>query len=255
MSSLVPALWPAPPANLPLADDEVQVWRLALPENTPCPPELWSALSIAEQERAGRFRFEKDRAAFAATRGALRHLLAGQLGGSPGQLTFELTPRGKPVLAGPEAARKLCFNVSHTRGLALLALTREREVGVDVEGRRAMADAEEIVVRFFSQRESAEFCALPAEQKPEAFFNCWTRREAYLKATGEGIAQALDQLEVTFAPGQPARLLTVRGNADEAARWHLQALAPGEGYTAALAVKGMGLRVSCWEWNETSVSA
>jgi len=179
----------------------------------------------------------------------LRQILGAYLSLAPAHLRFDLSARGKPELAPGSNPLHLRFNLSHTHGLALVAVTRRREVGVDVEWSRPVAEATQIAERFFSPQESARLRALPAEQRPAAFFNCWTRREAYLKATGEGIAESPDRIEVTCAPREPARLLGVRGDPQAAVRWQLQELSPGPSYVAALAVKGRGLKVLLWDWS------
>ena len=138
--------------------------------------------------------------------------------------------------------------MSHSQGLALYAITREREIGVDIEHVRPVPEAEQIADRFFSARESAVFRALPPSQKPKAFFNCWTRKEAYIKAIGDGLAWPLDQIEVSLALGEPARLLSIAGDPISAKRWELQELTPACSYVAALAVEGHNWRISCWQW-------
>jgi 4'-phosphopantetheinyl transferase len=231
-----------------LVDNEVHVWRVAIDRLSAFVSQYEGVLCERELETARRFRFETDRRRYVLSHAALRHLLGEYLRSSPSALRFEHTARGKPELPRDVNPAGLRFNVSHSRELALIAVTLQRDVGVDVEFARPMAEAVQIAERFFSRGESARLRALPAEQQPVAFFNCWTRREAYLKATGEGIAESLDQLEVTFMPGEPARLLSVRGDAREAAQWQLEAFSPGPGYIGALAVRGRGLTVLCWSW-------
>jgi 4'-phosphopantetheinyl transferase len=145
----------------------------------------------------------------------------------------------------------LSFNASHCDGLALYAVTWERQIGIDVEHIRTDFAYEPIAERFFSPSEKAALDALEAEEvKRKAFFACWTRKEAYLKARGEGLSLPLDQFDVSLAPGSPAKLLDVRGDPLEAAHWSLYELCPGLGYAAAFAVEGHGCRLACWEWRE-----
>ena len=141
----------------------------------------------------------------------------------------------------------LRFNLSHSQGLALYAVTRGREIGVDLECIRPISDAEQIAERFFSAHENAVFRTIPAHEKPKAFFNCWTRKEAYLKALGDGLARPLDEFDVSLAPGEPAKLLRIEGAPQEASRWSLNRLEPGSGYVAALAVEGYGYQLKCWQ--------
>jgi 4'-phosphopantetheinyl transferase len=151
-------------------------------------------------------------------------------------LEFCYGPQGKPALAGVWSASGWHFNLAHSLDLALLAVTRSGPVGVDVERIRPLRDVDQLVSRFFSPRESAAFQALPAEQKPDAFFRLWTRKEAWLKATGEGIAESLGRVEVSFLPGEPARLLSLPGGPAALSGWRLHDLDPGPGFIAALAV-------------------
>lgn len=133
----------------------------------------------------------------------------------------------------------------------MYAFTREREIGIDVECIRLVSEAEQIAARFFSSRESAQLRALPPEQQQAAFFNCWTRREAYLKALGHGLARPLNEFDVSLVPGEPARLLHIADHPEEASRWFMQELKPAAGYVAALAlplVRGETWRFKQWQW-------
>jgi 4'-phosphopantetheinyl transferase len=142
----------------------------------------------------------------------------------------------------------LSFNLTHSHQLALYAVTRRREIGVDLEYVRADFADEQIAERFFSPREVAALRTVPENLLKEAFFHCWTRKEAYVKAKGEGLSIPLDQFDVSLAPGEPALLLSTRDDPQEADRWSLQALFPGSGYVAALAVEGRTWRLKCWQW-------
>lgn len=242
--------WPLPPAQLDLADDEIHVWRAALDEAGCDLPSLSETLSAGERDRAERFQFDRDRNRFIARRGLLRMILGRYLSIEPAQCSFTCESRGKPVLAETAAGETLHFNVSHSDGLALFAVARLSAIGVDVEHVRPIPEIDGIAARFFSDREKAMLNALPAEQRREAFFNCWTRKEAYLKATGEGIADALAQIEVSLAPGPTAQLLNVAGDAREASSWSLHPLAPAPGFTGAVAVKARDSKLACWRWPE-----
>jgi 4'-phosphopantetheinyl transferase len=224
----------------------VHVWRAALDMGAAQRERLEQTLSADERERAGRFYFQKDRDQFIVARGVLRTLLGRYLGLPPVQLRFSYSSYGKPSLA-PEL-QGLSFNLSHSHGLALAAVTCDRELGVDVEYIRPEVVEEPIAERFFSTPEVAALRALPAALQPEGFFNCWTRKEAYIKARGEGLSVRLDQFQVSLTPGEPAALLSVQGDPAEAARWSLRELAPGAGYTGAVAVEGHEWLLRCWEW-------
>lgn len=240
--------WSPPPEPLILGSDEVHVWRAFLGLTASCVRSLQHTLSPDEQARAERFYFERDRERFIVARAVLRDILARYLKKKPGQLRFCYNPHGKPALAGQYGREALCFNVSHADGVALYAVTRVRELGVDLEHIRPDLADEQIARRFFSARELAELCALPAHLKPEAFFTCWTRKEAYVKAKGEGLSIPLDQFDVSLAKEEPAALLRTAWDPQEASRWSLQELTPGADYVAALAVEGHHWRLKCWQW-------
>ena len=165
-------------------------------------------------------------------------ILGRYLGVHPRKLHFFYGANGKPELATVAGDETLRFNLSHSDGLALLAVTRGRQIGVDLERIRKDLAGEQIAARFFSPRETAELHAVPGNAKPAAFFNCWARKEAFIKATGEGLSCPLDLFDVSLVPGEPAALLSVRGDSQEASRWALRELMAGSGYAAALAVEG-----------------
>ncbi len=153
-------------------------------------------------------------------------------------MAFSYGPRGKPALAQSIEAGALKFNLSHSGELALVAVTQERDIGVDLEEIRLIEDADQIAEKFFSPRENETLRALSGAEKLEAFFHCWTRKEAYLKATGDGLARPTKSFDVTLAPGEPVRLVNVEGQSLEASRWSLVGLVPARGYVGAVAVQG-----------------
>jgi 4'-phosphopantetheinyl transferase len=204
---------------------------------------LAQALSADERERAARYRHERDRRRFAVGRAVLRQILSRYLAVEPGQVQLAYGKQGKPYLAGRHGGR-LWFNLAHSNGLALYVVARVAEIGIDLEYVRAIPEAEEIGARFFSPGEASVLCGLPGSQKQEAFYACWTRKEAYIKATGNGLTQDLQGFDVSLAPGEPARLLRVVANAHEASRWSMLALEPAPGYVAALAVRHHGWQLT-----------
>lgn len=238
--------WLTPQAQLTLYPGEVHIWRASLD----LPPSqfrsLARTLSADELYRAGKLYFEQGRQRFIAGRGQLRTILGHYTGQPASNLKFAYGRYGKPVLAGPEGAY-LKFNLSHSDGQALYAITLDCELGVDIERVRPVQDVTQIVERFFSAAEYQVFANLPTGQQLTAFFNSWTRKEAFLKATGEGLTRSLDECETTFLPGQPARLLSVAGNASLAANWSLYALQTGTGFVAALAIQDRVDRLRFWE--------
>ena len=245
-----PHLWRSPPKSLNLRTDEVHVWRAALNRAAPQVQEFQRALSRDERERAERFHFRVDREHFIVSRGLLRTVLGRYLNAEPGELCFCYSPYGKPSLAGEFSRSLIKFNLSHSRGVALFAFTRGREIGVDVEFARPDLATDEIAERFFSPREVTMLRALPKAEWREAFFKCWTRKESYIKAVGKGLSLALDQFDVSLAPGEPAALLSTTYDPEEASRWRLEELQPGDGYEAALAAEGQDWSLQCCQWPE-----
>ncbi len=167
-------------------------------------------------------------------------------GTRPELIRFHYGPRGKPFLESP-AAGGLQFNLSNSDELALVGFVLGPEIGVDVEYLKPMPDCEQISERFFSESERKVLRGIPFPVKEEAFFNCWTRKEAYLKAVGEGLAAPLDSFDVTLAPGEPPRMLTLKGDAERAARWFFHHFRPAPDYIGALAIEGGEWDVKTWE--------
>ena len=241
-------MWPLAPQALPLPGNGVHVWRIWLAIPAGRLEELRQTLSEEELGRAGRFRLPRDRDHFIASHGGMRAVLARYLMLRPEKLAFSYGSHQKPGLAGGQGFEDLRFNLSHAGELGLLAVAQGREVGVDIERIRTDLERDRIARRFFSPREAEDFVNLPEDLQTEAFFTCWTRKEAYLKARGEGLAMPLEQFDVTLAPGSIAVLLSTRPDPEEAGRWSLHHLAPGPGYVGALAVQGQVERLECWEW-------
>ena len=167
----------------------------------------------------------------------------------PAALAYREGSHGKPELDGAAGGSGIRFNVSNSGDFALYALTLRREIGVDLELIKPMPDGIDIARRFFSAPENEVFAGLGDEVRDLAFFRCWTRKEAYIKAVGEGLSMPLDRFDVAFAPGEPARILRTRGNPAEAERWTMLSLDPGPGYVGALAVEGGGWRPVLFDWD------
>ena len=222
------------PFGLTLPPGEIHVWSVRLDPPADRVEALGRPLSDDEWARANRFRFDKHRRQYVVGRGALRTLLAAYLGTRPEQVTFSYGPRGKPFLA---PRQDLYFNLSNSDEMALVAFVLGREIGADIEYLKPMPDCEQIAERFFSESERVVLRGIPAERKEEAFFNCWTRKEAYLKAVGEGLAAPLDSFDVTLAPGEPPRMLTLKGDAAAASRWLFEHLRPAPDYIGAVAIE------------------
>jgi 4'-phosphopantetheinyl transferase len=240
--------WDLPPKDIVLGSNEVHIWRASLDLEASQIHLLGRILNADERARAKRFYFQKDRKQFIVARGLLRVILGRYLGIQPRQLRFCYGEKGKPALAREVDEDGLHFNSSHSNGLALYALTRNREVGVDLECIRPDVADEHIAGLFFSPQEFQELCSLHINKRREAFFNCWTRKEAYMKAKGNGLSLPMNQFEVSLIPEEPAVLLSTNEDPQEASRWSLQKLDPGLGFVGALAVEGHNMRVVCYHW-------
>ena len=232
-----------------LVPDQIHVWRVSLNQNPLRLPELKEVLSSDERTRAERFRFDKDRNQFIESRAALRLLLSQYLNVSPTSLTFAKAAHGKPALVNGQSQSGLRFNLSRRDGLALVAITRDREIGIDVELIQPDLPFFEIANVSFSENELAELKSLPEAQQAAGFYNCWTRKEAYVKARGEGFSFPLKQFDVSLKPGAPPKLLEVRGGNTEIDRWTLRDLPAGDGYVAALMFEGGDATVICRDWH------
>ena len=229
---------------------EVHVWRTTLDETPGRIRSMREILDDDERRRVDRVGTEQGRRRFIVGRGLLRMILGRYLAVDPRTLRFTYGPQGKPALADLSSGIPLHFNVAHADDLAVYAVTLDRRIGVDVERLRPGFGGERIAERFFSAAEIAALRSVPEDEKERAFFNCWTRKEAYIKATGTSILRALDSFEVSLAPGEPAALLRTHGDPEEAGRWSFRELDVGAEYVAALAVEGHGWSLTCWRWAE-----
>lgn len=233
-----------------LDNNEVHVWRSELDLSEAELRKLAKTLALDEQARAARFRFPRDRRRFIVARGVLREILARYLDRDPAKLQFCYAPFGKPALTSNSGGDGLRFNVSHSHGFALYAVSFHRELGVDLECIRTNFPWEPIAERFFSPEEIDALHSVPRDLRYEAFLNCWTRKEAFVKARGGGLSLRLDRFSVSLIPGEPAVLLKTEDNPLEASRWGLEQLAPRSGYVAALAAEGRNWQLKCWQWSE-----
>lgn len=231
-----------------LPPDEVHVWRASLDQRQDHFGRLMRILSPQERARAERFHFEADRKRCVLARGLLRLLLGHCLGRPADRLQFHYNEFGKPSLAGG-LYPPVQFNVSHSGDLVLIAFGRDRALGVDIERMRTDVATEEIATRFFSANECRDLAKTALDARCDAFFACWTRKEAYLKARGDGLSLPLEQFDVSFLPGDEPRLIETRHDPAEVHRWSLRALEAGCGYKAALAVAGVDWKLKCWDWS------
>jgi 4'-phosphopantetheinyl transferase len=241
-------VWKRPGAKYFLPQDEVHVWRARLDWPSEYIARLWQALSSDERERADRFYFPTDRTRHVIGRALSRLLLGHCLGITADKVRFQYGGRGKPSLATDLRQTSLNFNVSHSGDFVLVALAYRRNLGIDIERICANIEADGIANRVFSASERLSLAALPAGMRHDAFFACWTRKEAYVKGRGDGLSLAMDEFDVAFLPGQEPRLVETRHDPAEAGRWTLRDLEAGPNYRAALAVEGADRRLKSWDW-------
>jgi 4'-phosphopantetheinyl transferase len=227
--------------------DLIRVWRVRLDDFFGEDARLQNILSPDEAERAHRYHFDRDCHRFTVGRGILRVILAGYLETEPEHIAFNYGKHGKPSLAAPNAGIR--FNVSHSQDVAVIAVAHGREVGVDVEYVRPIADQEQLLSVNFSSREVAAYRSLPFQHRQAAFYAGWTRKEAYLKARGGGLSIPLDSFTVSLGPDDPVALLEVRNDPMESARWRMANLSFAPGYAGALVAEGGGWRVDYADWD------
>jgi len=232
--------WLPAPKELDLLLNDVHIWRINLNSDELQLQSFRETLSSDEIARAERFYFPEHRQRFMAGRGTLRTILGQYLDIAPKQVEFEYQPRGKPLLAAKFADQGLLFNLSHSQDLALLGVSCQHQIGVDLEYIRTMSDLEGLAKRFFSAREYEYLRLLSPAQQQQIFFRYWTCKEAYLKATGDGLVQ-LEEIEIDLTPNQPSKLL-VSGD------WSLRELTPADNFAAAVVVAGSNINLHCWEY-------
>lgn len=239
-----PDCWLPPPNILSLDTGAVHVWRCDLDTPKEVVADARRVLSADELKRADRFYRLEHRNHFAVARGTLRALLGRYLNVDACAVTFQYGDKGKPSLV--EGSSGIEFNVSHSGGRALYAFTSLAPIGVDIEAARPGLEAEKIAHRFFSEAESHELIALPEDIRAEGFYNCWTRKEAYIKAQGDGFSLSLKRFEVSLRPGDPPRFNRIDDEPD-LSRWTLADVPPGVGYTGAIAIRSTISELKCWQ--------
>ena len=231
--------WLPAPKKLDLLLNDVHIWRINLNSSESQLQSFQETLSSDEIARAERFYFPEHRQRFIAGRGSLRAILGQYLDINPKQVEFEYQPRGKPLLAAKFANQGLLFNLSHSQDLALLGVSYQHQIGVDLEYIRVMSDLEGLAKRFFSAKEYDYLRLFSSAEQQQIFFRYWTCKEAYLKATGDGLVQ-LEEIEIDLTPNQPSQLL-VLGD------WSLRELTPANNFAAAVVVAGSNINLCCWE--------
>lgn len=217
-----------------LAGNQIHIWTWSTQAPDAVVAELGRVLTSDEAERAARFRFERVRNAFVVARGVMRCLLGRYMNTAPAEVRFVYGEKGKPAL---ESNAGIEINLTHSHGVAAFALTTGCQLGLDIEHIRPLADMQNVAARFFCAEEAAEILALAAGERESAFFRCWTRKEAYIKAVGDGLSMPLNDFRVTTQPDAPARFVHLGHDTDAASEWTLHDLSLEPGYAAALAYR------------------
>jgi 4'-phosphopantetheinyl transferase len=243
--------WQQSTAAPPLTSDAVHVWLVALDAPQPVVTALRGNLSPDELDRAGRFVFERHQNRFIVGRACLRILLGGYVGTSPRELEFHYGPCGKPELAGKVGQDGVHFNLAHSKGTALLGVTSNREIGIDVEHWRSMTDGKDIAERFFAPAEIEQLDSLQPEHWQAGFFACWTRKEAYIKARGEGLSIPLNEFAITVQSDNRVAILHSEIDPNDVDRWSVEELLAAPECSGAVVVEGLGwslqlLRLPDW---------
>ena len=241
------AVWPTAPASLSIDSGDLQIWRARLEASEDQVAAARSLLSTDELARADRFFRAEHRRRFAIGRAVLRRMLGSYLGEDPAAIVFSYNELGKPYRDAQGAGERIEFNVSHSGELALYAFSTSSPVGVDIERTRSNLETEKIARRFFSPGEVEALLALPKDERVQGFYNCWTRKEAFVKAKGLGFALRLSDFEVRLAPGEPAELVSFAGD-EGSFSWKIFDLRPGPGYTAAAVMTGTPKGCTCWQF-------
>ncbi|MGD1702459.1 4'-phosphopantetheinyl transferase family protein [Dapis sp. BLCC M229] len=238
-----------PEKKLELSENNAHIWSTNLKLASSQIEELSTILSPDEIERANRFYFERDKNRFIIARGTLRKIISRYLNIEPKKLQFSYSDHGKPYLKNTS----ILFNLSHSQDLALYAVTKVNLIGIDLEYIRPMNDAESLAKRFFSAQEYNLISQLPPQKQQETFFKLWTCKEAYLKATGDGLAGGLEKVEISLIPEKPVDFFSINGNMEEASHWYLHQFIPQPNYIAAVAVAGKNQNLSFWQINKTNI--
>lgn len=224
-------MWNKPPDKLSVNTGEVHLWQVDLLE-PPRPLRYYMAI-ISEEEaaRAARFYFEKDRHQFIVGRAVLRELLGRYLSLDPASIDFKFSDFGKPAFPNPAGIQ---FNISHSGGMALMGFTQTAEIGVDLEKIKPDLEIEQIASRFFAIKEKAALLQQPVHRQAASFYQCWTSKEAFIKAHGQGLSLPLDQFEVEVHPDKPAALKAVHWDPKLVENWDLYGFIPKEHFVGAV---------------------
>lgn len=240
--------WPIPLKFPTLEMHQAHVWSAVLNCSIQKLAFFFNLLDADEQVRASRFHFEKDRHQFIASHGILRAILSGYLNISPEKIIFSYNEFGKPFI---ENQTDIQFNLSHSKNITLIAITKNYSIGVDIEYIKQTRDVDAIAERYFSTREYSALKQLPTEERQKAFFNVWSRKEAFLKAHGQGLSYSLEKVEVSLATSEPAKFIAIHDENENISEWKLYNLEPAHDFAAAVAIKGELKEIQMMQWQES----
>jgi len=232
---------------------QVHIWQAELDLQADHIDILWPLLSKSEKSRAARFHFEQDRNRYIAAHGILRQILGRYLNIPAQEMQFKYGDYGKPELDAVHADNEITFNMSHSSGTALYGFTRNCPIGVDIERIKEVPDMDAVAGQFFSANETDNFNKLAQAKKIRAFYRCWTVKEAFVKAVGQGLHFPMDCIDICIDPDKSVRLIQVGGDAKEASQWWIKELIPGNGIAGAVAARGGPFQVHYAQWSPSSI--
>lgn len=244
-------VWRFPPASCVLALKETHVWCAPVDMEINAYRDIAASLSAQELQRASTLGSAQIKHRFMTSRALLRNILSRYLHLSAERISIAYSPSGKPRLDSQHRESDIMFSIAHSGDLTLIAITTNSEIGIDIERIRTMEMSGIIASQFFSKDERLELQNSPPRERLEGFFNCWTRKEAYLKAIGGNKIIEPNSIDVSIAAEAPARILKIAGDGFEASQWSIRSLLPAPGYVAAVAVRCKGAKLSCLQWPET----
>jgi 4'-phosphopantetheinyl transferase len=242
-----PCIWEIPSMPVVLGNNEAHIWHVDIKKTAHDLEYYRGLLSDEEREQENRYHFERDRMRYAITHGVLRLLIGVYLNIAPHKVSFNFSKRYKPALSD-NANLKLCFNLSHSGNFIVYAFSMDCELGIDIETIRKMKDADGIIERFCSEREKVDYFSVPKKDRTKAFFNCWTRKEAYTKARGDGLYFPLDHFSVSLKPGDSPRLIEVADESGEKDRWDIHEIPVHDEYLGALAIENRKSILRFFQW-------
>lgn len=247
---MIGSCWQSPPNIILLKTNEIHIWRAFISSDQV--ENYKNLLTDEEMYRAGKYFFERDRQRYILSRGILKKLLSSYAKVKPENIQFIYNKYGKPYLNMPSRSVEIQFNISHSEDIILLAFTYGHKIGIDIEYQRAEFADMKIAEHFFSPAEISALAMLPDNMRKKAFFECWTRKEAFIKAKGQGLTIPLDGFEVSVMPDEPAQLLNIYDDPEEVKRWMMMNIETGGNYCGALVTESDTYSVFFYDWKDST---